>query len=364
MEVFTEALRYNFETVRSLVGRERGIIAVVKADAYGHGAVRTARLYRELGCRRFAVARLCEALELREAGISEDILILGQEPEASAEAVVEYDLTCACAEVRFARALSREAAARGKRAKVHLKVDTGMGRLGFLPERLGEAADELFALPGLDIEGIFTHFAVSDEARRDYTALQFARLNQALALLEGKGFRVRVRHACNSAGILAHPDKYLDAVRPGIILYGASPVERLPEGVTLRTTFTFKSAVVSLHDAAPSSGIGYGLRYITRGQERIAVVPVGYADGWSRILSGKTSVLIRGRRCPVVGTICMDQMMVDVTDLDHVELGDEVVLIGRQGTAEIPLQEVAQLRGTIAYEVPLGISRRVPRVYL
>lgn len=364
MEVFAEALRHNFEVVRFLVGRKRGVFAVIKADAYGHGAVRTAQIYRELGGDRFAVARLCEALELREAGISEDILILGQEPEESAEIIVKQGLTCACAEGRFARALSREAAAKGKRAKVHLKVDTGMGRLGFLPEDLDRTAPELFALPGLDVEGVFTHFAVADEARRDYTDMQFARFEKALSLLDGKGLQVRVRHACNSAGILAHRDKYLDAVRPGIMLYGVSPVECLPEGVTLRPTFSFKSAVVSLHDAAPSSGVGYGLRYVTRGRERIAVVPVGYADGWTRTLSGKTSVLIRGRRCPVLGTICMDQMMVDVTDLNHVELGDEVVLIGRQGEAEITVQEIAELRGTIPYEIPIALSRRVPRVYL
>ena len=364
MEVFTDALRHNFEVVRFLAGRKRDIIAVIKADAYGHGAVRAARLYRENGCGRFAVARLCEAVELREAGISEDILILGQEPEESAPAIVEYGLTCACAEARFARTLSREAAERGKRAKVHLKVNTGMGRLGITPEALGPFAEELFALPGLDVEGAFTHFAVADEPRPDYTDTQFARFERALALLDSKGFSVRVRHACNSAGILSHPDKYLDAVRPGIMLYGVSPVERLPEGVTLRPTFSFKSAVVSLHDAEPSSGIGYGLRYITRGRERIAVIPVGYADGWTRTLSGKTSVLIRGRRCPALGSICMDQMMVDVTDLDHVELGDEAVLIGRQGEAEITVQEIAELRGTIPYEIPIALLRRVPRVYL
>lgn len=364
MEVFADALRHNFEVVRFLVGRKRDILAVIKADAYGHGAVRAAGIYRELGCGHFAVARLCEALELREAGITEDILILGQEPESSAKAVVEYGLTCTCAELSFARELSREAASRGRRAKVHIKVNTGMGRLGFLPEDMGRAAEELFSLPGLDVEGAFTHFAVADEERRDYTDMQFERLGRALSLLEDKGRTLRMRHACNSAGILSHPDKYLDAVRPGIMLYGVSPVKRLPEAVTLRPTFAFKSAVVSLHDAAPSSGIGYGLRYITRGRERIAIVPVGYADGWSRTLSGKTSVLIRGRRCPAVGSICMDQMMVDVTDLDHVELGDEVVLIGRQGEAEITVQEVAELRETIPYEIPLALSRRVPRVYL
>ena len=364
MEVFTDALRHNFEVVRFLVGRKRDIFAVIKADAYGHGAVRVAQLYRELGCRRFAVARLCEALELREAGITEDIMILGQEPEESAKAIAEYSLTCACAELSFARELSREAAGKGVKAKVHIKVDTGMGRLGFPHDDLGRPAEELFALPGLDVEGIFTHFAVAEEVRRDYTDVQFARLERAIALLEGKGLEVRVRHACNSAAILSHPDKYLNAVRPGIMLYGVSPVARLPEGVTLRTTFSFKSAVVSLHDVPPFTGIGYGLRYVTRGRERVAIVPVGAADGWSRILSGKVSVLIRGQRCPVLGTICMDQMMVDVTSLNHVELGDEVVLIGRQGELEITLQEIAELRGTIPYEVPVGLSRRVPRVYL
>lgn len=364
MEISLSALLHNFETVRSLVGTWRGVFAVIKADAYGHGAVRVAQLYREAGCGSFAVARLGEALELRRAGLSEDILILGQEPEESVGAVVEYDLICACAEVAFARKLNGEALLRKKRARVHLKIDSGMGRLGFLPETLEGVADELFSLPGLEIDGIFTHFAVADEARPDYTNMQFARFEKALACLKRKGLDVRTRHLCNSAGILGHPDKYLDAVRPGIMLYGISPGPGLPDGVTLRPGFSFKSAVVSLHDTTPCSGIGYGLRYITRGRERIAVVPVGYADGWSRSLSGRTSVLIRGRRCPVLGTICMDQMMVDVTDLDDVALGDEVVLIGRQGEAEITVQEIAELRGTIPYEVMTSFSRRVSRVYL
>ena len=189
-------------------------------------------------------------------------------------------------------------------------------------------------------------------------------LNEALKILEDKKITIpRVRHVCNSAGILAHPDKYLDAVRPGILLYGVNPTSN-PEAIDLRPAFAFKSAVVSLHDTDASTGIGYGLRYVTRGRERIAVLPVGYGDGWTRTLSGKTSVLIRGRRCPVVGNICMDQMMVDVTDLENVELGDEVVLIGSQGNERITVQEIAELRGTIPYEIPIALLHRVRRVYV
>lgn len=363
MEVSLENVRHNWNEVRRLAGN-RGIYAVIKADAYGHGAVKLAQVYKEEGCKNFAVARVDEAIELREAGITEPILVLGQAPLHAAEAILYYDLTCACAEMAFAGELNRVARAQNRKGKIHVKIDSGMGRLGLKPKEFADCAEKLFALPAVEVEGIFTHFAVADEMRPDYTDMQFERFSQALSLLDQKGLKVRVRHACNSAGILAHPDKYLDAVRPGIMLYGVCPLPSVPQGVELRPTFSFKSAVASLHDADPGSGIGYGLRYLTRGRERIAVIPVGYGDGWTRTLSMKIDVLIQGQRCPLVGTICMDQIMVDVTNLERVELGDEVVLLGTQGDESITIDEITALRETIPHEIPIALLKRVRRVYV
>ncbi len=364
MEVSLDNLRHNWDEVRRFVGPDREIYAVIKADGYGHGAVRLARLYREAGCKNFAVARVDEAIELRESGVADPILVMGQAPFDSVETVLHHDITCACAEMEFAKILNRAAAARGKKGKIHIKIDSGMGRLGFNLREFERSVDSLFAFPALDVDGIFTHFAVADEIRPDYTDMQFARFSQALALLSQKDLQVRLRHACNSAGIIAHPDKYLDAVRPGIMLYGVCPLSKTPQGLDLKPTFSFKSAVASIHNTEPSNGIGYGLRYVTRGRERIAVVPVGYGDGWTRTLSMKIDVLIRGRRCPVVGTICMDQLMVDTTDLDNAAPGDEVVLLGTQGNETITVEEIAALRGTIPHEIPIALLKRTRRVYM
>ncbi|GHS87786.1 alanine racemase [Synergistales bacterium] len=363
MEVSLANVRHNWNEVVKLAG-SRGVYAVIKADAYGHGAVKLSRVYRDAGCKSFAVARVDEAIELRESGITEPILVLGQAPMDSVDAALHYDITCACAEMSYADTLSRAAIALGKKGKIHVKIDTGMSRLGFKPKEFERYADTLFSLPGVEVDGIFTHYAVADEARGDYTDMQFERFGQTLAFLEKKGLKARVRHTCNSAGILAHPDKYLDAVRPGIMLYGVCPLPATPEGVHLKPTFAFKSAVASVHDTAQGSGVGYGLRYISRGDERTALVPVGYGDGWTRTLSFKTHALIRGQRCPVVGTICMDQMMVDVTALDHTEPGDEVVLIGTQGEQSITVEEIAHARETIPYEIPIALLKRVRRVYI
>lgn len=364
MEVHLDALKHNYGIVERLVGSRCEIFAVVKADAYGHGAVRLAHFFHDCGCRNFAVARVEEGIELRKSGITGAILVLGQASLDSAEAVLDHDLICACTEFRFAEVLDRAASERGKKALIHVKIDTGMGRIGFKPQEFASVADKLFSLLNVAVDGIFTHFAVADENCPDYTDMQFGRFKEVLNLLDGKGLKVRLRHACNSAAIMAHPDKYLDAVRPGIMLYGSCPLPEEPENMRLKSTFSFKSAVASLHEEVPFSGIGYGLRYMTRGKERIAAVPAGYGDGWTRTLSMKIDVLIKGRRCPVLGTICMDQIMVDVTDLDNVDLGDEVVLLGTQGNETISVEEIAALRGTIAHEIPIALLGRVRRVYV
>mgnify|MGYP003587857331 CR=1 FL=1 len=363
MEVNLRNLVSNFLAIRRHVGNKPEIFAVIKADAYGHGALPVARALEAAGCRRFAVAIPDEALELREGGVLAPVLVLGPSPERSAGEYVRQGIAPALTDLSFAKALNREAVRQGRQAAVHIKVDTGMGRIGFPPREIPAVLDEIKSLPGIGLEGIFTHFATADERRLDYTQRQYGGLLEAIAAAEARGIAVPLRHACNSAGVLACPDKYLDGVRPGIILYGMWPSSECPRPLELLPTFEVKTEVALVKELPPGSGVGYGLRYMTRGAERIAVLPVGYADGYSRALSMKIDVLIGGRRVPHAGNICMDQTMVNVTGMD-VKVGDEVVLVGRQGEGSITPEEVAAVRGTINYEVPIMFLRRVPRVYI
>lgn len=298
MEVSLKNIVSNFHAIKTHVGPNPEIFAVVKADAYGHGVIPVTSALLEGGCRRFAVAIPDEAFELRAGGITAPVLVLGPSPERSAREYVRQGITPAITDLPFARGLSIEAVRAGKKAKVHVKVDTGMGRIGFLPRDIPEVLDELLVLPGIDIEGMFTHFAVADEARLEYTARQFEGLTRALDAAEKKGISIPFRHACNSAGILACPDKYLDGVRPGIILYGMWPSQECPRPIELLPTFEVKTEIAFVKDLPAGSGVGYGLRYMTRGTERIAVLPVGYADGYSRALSMKLDVLIGGKEFP------------------------------------------------------------------
>jgi alanine racemase len=362
-EVRLDNLKANYVSIRSHIGDRPEIFGVVKANGYGHGAVEVSRALLEAGCRRLAVATPDEALELREAGLEAPVLVLGPSPERSVVEFVRLGIASAVTDLHFAKALGAEATRQGRPAAVHVKVDSGMGRIGFLPKDIPDVLDELLTIPGLDIEGMFTHFAVADETRLDYTDYQFAGLQQSLRAAAERGIRLALRHACNSAGILACPDKYLDAVRPGIILYGMWPSDECPRPIELKPTFEIKTEVAFVKELPPCSGVGYGLRYMTRGVEEIAVLPVGYADGYSRALSMKVPVLVKGRRVPIRGNICMDQTMIDVTGLG-VKVGDEVVLIGRQGDEAITPEEIGAARNTINYEVPNAFLKRVPRVYI
>lgn len=363
MEVNLSNLKANFRAIRRHIGSGPEIFAVVKADAYGHGVLPVCGALSEAGCRRFAVAIPDEAFELREGGVTVPILVLGPSPERSIKEYVRRDITATVTDLSFARALGAEAVRQGKRIPVHVKVDTGMGRIGFLPREIPEVLDELLSLPGLFLEGMFTHFATADERRLDFTDYQFAGLKEALDAAKAKGIHLPLRHACNSAGILACPDKYLDGVRPGVILYGMSPSGECPRPFGLLPTFEVKTEVSLVRELRRGSGVGYGLKYMTRGTERIAVLPVGYADGYSRALSMKVDVLIGGKRVSHAGNICMDQTMVNVTGMD-VKIGDEAVLIGRQGEEKITPEEIAAVRNTINYEVPIMFLKRVPRVYV
>lgn len=364
IEVNLDNLASNFRAISGSLSQGCSLMAVVKANGYGLGARQVARVFQEAGCQRFAVATPDEAVELRESGINEPLLVLGPSSRDAAEVFVGMDITAACTDVPFAEAMSRAAVAQGKTARLHLKVDTGMGRIGFLPGEVPQAVEKILPLPGIDLEGVFTHFACADEINPEYTRIQFGRFGEVLDNLRSRNVRFRIRHVCNSAGTVNFPEMHLDAVRPGLILYGMWPSVYCRRSFDLKPVFEVKTSVAVVRELPPLSGVGYGLRYVTRGTERVAVLPVGYHDGYARPLSMKASVLIRGQRAPLVGSICMDQTMVDVTRIPDVIPGDEVVLVGNQGQGSVTPEEIAGILGTINYEIPNLFTPRVPRVYI
>ncbi len=363
MDVRLDNLQQNFRVIRQYVGAGTQVMGVVKADGYGMGVSAVVEALQQAGCQRFAVATPDEAISLREKGMADPLLVLGPSPREAAEEYVQRNIAATVTDLEFARALSDAARKSGRSALFHLKIDTGMGRIGFLPEEIAGVAQQLRGLSGLDCEGVFTHFAVADERDREYTHLQFRRYGDALEQLRVSGLGVRLRHVCNSAGTLNYPEMHLDAVRPGLILYGMWPSAFCERPFELKEVFSVKTAVAALRDLPQGWGVGYGLRYMARGSERIAVLPLGYADGYPRPLAMKAQVLVRGERAPLAGSICMDQIMVNVTHIPNVQVGDEVVLLGSQGNDRIPPEEMAALLGTINYEIPNLFMPRVPRYY-
>ena len=364
-EISMDALTHNYRSLRAMLAPGCRFLGVVKANAYGHGAVPVARRLVELGCEMLAVACLAEAAQLRGAGIDAPILILGQTPPELAEEVVELGLTQAVFTRSLARALAQAAQARGVRAKVHLKLDTGMSRVGILahdPVRAAEEAAQLCALPGLEWEGVFTHFANAD-GDEDYTMLQFTRFLDTVARLEkDHSITFAIRHCAASAAALKYPCTHLDMVRPGIALYGHYPDpscvgldgDGLVPVMSLRTRV---SAVRALPAGAP---VSYGCTRTVERDSRVAVLPVGYGDGLFRLLSNGLEVDFAGQRAPQLGRICMDMCMVDVTDLPQVTEGSVATLFDR----DKPLEELSDRLGTITYELLCDVSPRVCRIYL
>jgi alanine racemase len=339
------------------------MIAVVKANAYGHGAVPVARTAVESGAHRLAVGRTDEGVQLRRAGLSAPILNLCYSLPEEADETVRYDLTATVSTIEGARALSQRAGALGKTAAVHIKVDTGMGRYGLLPDEVLPFMEQVSSLPHLDIEGMFTHFPVADEADKTYTQQQMAIFHTVLDAAQQVGYTFRLRHAANSAAVIDMPETHLDAVRPGLAIYGLYPSPEVSHAVALQPALTLTSHVARVRTLPAGSGIGYGLTYFTKAPTQVALVPIGYADGYFRLLSNRGVVLIHGQRAPIIGRVCMDQLMVDATGI-NVAQDDEVVLIGRQDGGSVPAEEVAELAETINYEVVTGLARRIPRVYV
>lgn len=340
------------------------VMAVIKADAYGHGAVPIARLL-EKKCAFFGVSSMLEAMELRSAGIRLPILILGATPDDAYPLAVREDIRPAIFTWESACALSRAAAAQGKTARLHFAADTGMSRIGLqVTEEAADLCARIAALPGLVCEGLFSHFATADETDLSRARAQAARFADFDAMLKARGLEIPIRHLNNSAGVMNFSEHY-DMVRSGIVTYGLYPSSEVDPGdLPLQPALSWYSRVTHVKTLPAGREISYGGAFVTTRDTRVATVAVGYADGYRRSLSGRFYVLIRGRKAPILGRVCMDQLMVDVTDIPDAAAGDTVTLAGRDGKERITIEDLAAAAGSFNYETVCGISRRVPRVYL
>lgn len=358
-----DAIADNTAALKDHVGQPSELIAVVKANAYGHGSVQVARTALAHGASHLAVSRVDEGVALRQAGITAPVLVMGYFTDAEASAAVAHDLTMTLVSRNGAEMLSGLAAGQRRIVQGHVKIDTGMGRYGLLPEEAVQAVREMSRLPGLELEGIYTHFAVADAADPSYTQFQFRRFMDVCDQLTRNGITFRLRHVANSAAAMRFPEMHLDAVRVGLALYGMHPSDEVESSVTLIPALTLKSRIARVRILPAGSSISYGRTFITDKPTPVGLVPVGYGDGYHRALSNKGVVLVAGQQAPIIGRVCMDQFVVDLTGIASVSEGDDVVLVGAQGSARITAESVAALAGTINYEVTTSLLARFPRVY-
>lgn len=381
-EIDLAAVAHNVRELRRVARPNAALMAVVKADGYGHGAVEISRQALVNGAAWLGVARLAEAEALREAGIEAPILLFGPTPRSSVRRLWELHLTQTVFSLEYARTLSEAAGPAGGPVRVHIKIDTGMGRLGLLDgsgvecaagrrrteareEDLARQVEAIVRLPFLDVEGLYTHFAGSDLADKTFAQRQLARFLELAERLRRSGIAFRHVHAANSAALLDLPDSHLDLVRPGIALYGLYPSAHVDRSrVVLKPALTLKARIVQIKEVPAGFKVSYGMTYETRRPTRIATVSVGYADGLRRSLGGRGFMLVRGSRAPIVGRVCMDLTMLDVGDIDGLRTGDEVIVFGGDGTGAPTADEIASELGTISYEIVTSIPSRVPRVYL
>jgi len=380
VEIDLDAIAYNCHQVKKWIGEKTELAAVIKGNAYGHGAVMVAKTALENGATRFAAARVDEGVQVRKAGIEAPIFVLGYVPAEEMETVVRWRITPPIMHWHTAQAVSDISSSQGVITPVHVKVDTGMGRFGLMPDEVVDFVKRLIELPGIRLEGLYTQFAVADEADKTYTYKQWDIYEKVLEDLEEAGISIPIRHVCNSAATLNFPEMHLEMVRCGTAIYGHYPSPVTNPSVPLRPAMTLKSRVGRIRTLPPGSSISYGRTYTTTRPTTVALVPIGFGDGLSRKLSNKGLVLIRGKRAPIVGRVCMDQCIVDVSAIPDVQQDDEVVLFGRQACtepfdtaqdrpsrsngAEITAEEIASLMDSINYVVLKAVTARVPRVYL
>ena len=376
-EIDLKAIAHNIKELRRITHLKAKLMAVVKANGYGHGAIEVAQCALQNGAEILGVARIEEGIQIREAGIKAPILIFGYTHPQLATDLMEYDLIQSIHTSLAAQDLSTAAASLGEKLKIHLKVDTGMGRLGLLAQNFesknsdvvnAAAIEETLAiagLEGLELEGIFTHFATADSADKSYAEDQLDLFMNYLNRLRKAGLEPSVRHAANSAALIDMPQSHLDMVRPGIAIYGLNPSDEvINKQVALKPAMALKTKIIQLKKVPAGFAVSYGITYKTRKPTTIATVPVGYADGLNRLLSSRGQMLVQGQRAPIIGRVCMDLTMLDVGHIDRVRMGDEVVIFGQQDNGSQSVDEMASLLNSINYEIVTGITARVPRVYL
>ncbi len=366
-EVNLSAIAYNFQAVRKIV-KNRQIIAVVKADAYGHGAVEVSKKFIEEGASYLAVAFIDEAVKLRDAGITAPIIVLFDRKEV--REFFDFKLIPVVYNVDDARSLSTEARKRNTVLHIHVKIDTGMGRIGLSGNALINDLEKIAKMQRIKITGLISHFSDADLSDKSYATVQLEKFNKAREALSRKLNRKIFSHIANSAAVLTFKDAYLDAVRPGIMLYGYSPLGQniasiLPsEHINLMPAMKIKTKILCIRNLAPASPVSYGRTFITKRQSRIGVIPVGYADGYNRLFSNNADVLVKGRRVPVVGRVCMDLTMIDVTDIKNISEDDEVIMLGQQGKESITAYELALRAHTIPYEILTSLGSRSRKMYV
>ena len=366
-EINLSNLDYNIKNIKAKIG-DREMIGVIKADAYGHGSVKVAEVLRENGCRIFAIATLQEAITLSEAGAQEDIIILGLTPDMYADTIVKYDITPVFCDSANAKAFSDAAAKAGKVVSGLIAVDTGMGRIGYLADDLDYAAEDLkkvAALPNFRIRGMFSHMSTADAFDKTYSHQQEAKYNRFYEAMTAAGIEIPFRTLANSASVMEIPSVYFDACRPGIILYGCYPSDEVDVNqLSLKPVMSVKANIVHLKDVPAGFSVGYGRKYISEKPSKIATIALGYADGYPRPYSAQAKVIVNGVIAPIAGNICMDQCMIDVTDVPDVKVGDEVIVMGSDGKNTILADDIAKATGTINYEITCAFGQRLPKVYV
>lgn len=370
-EINLDNIANNVKVVKERLNENTKLLAVVKADAYGHGAVEVSKVALYNGADWLGVAICDEGVQLRKNNIFVPILLLGYTPDAKIDEVIINELTQTVFSLDMAKKLSDAAIKLNKTANIHIKIDTGMGRIGFLPnEKTIKTIAEISKLPNLKITGMYTHFATADEADKTFTYKQYEKfrfVSDSVDKIIGRNY---LRHSANSGTILDMPELSMDMVREGIILYGLFPSDNVKKDIDIKPAMSLKTHISFIKMLPEGYSVGYGRTFRTKRQTQVATVPVGYADGYSRLFGNKTNVLIGGKRAKVIGNICMDQFMTDITDItdtvgiDNIKAGDEVVLMGRQGDEFISAEELAEIQGTINYEIICSIGKRVPRVYV
>lgn len=367
-EINLSNLDYNIKSIKEKVGADKQIIGVIKADGYGHGSVMCANVLRENGVKTFAVATLQEVITLRNAGAKEEIIMLGLTPDMYADVIAEYDITPVVCDSTNAKAISDAAAKAGKTVFGLVAVDTGMGRIGYLADEIETSVEDIkkiAELPNFKIKGMFSHMSTADAADKTYSHEQESKYNAFYEALTKAGIHIPMRTLANSASIMELPSVYFDAVRPGIILYGCYPSNEVDKKqLSIKPVMSIKANIIHLKDVPENFSVGYGRKYISEKPARIATIALGYADGYPRPYSAKAKVIVNGVVCPIAGNICMDQCMIDVSNVPNVKVGDEVIVMGSDGVNTILADDIAEATGTINYEIVCAFGQRLPKVYV